>query len=66
VVVQETGWSRHLPAGQGALSFRTPPEAAEAMDRVAKDYRSHAQNARRMAEEWFDARKVCADLLSRA
>jgi hypothetical protein len=65
VVVQETGWSRHLPAGQGALNFQTPAEAAEAMDRVAKDYRFHAQHARRLAEEFFDAAKVCADLLSK-
>jgi hypothetical protein len=63
VVVQETGWSRHLPAGQGALAFRTLEEAAESLARVKKDYGDHARAARKMAEEFFDSKKVCADLL---
>jgi len=62
-VVQETGWSRHLPGGQGAIPFQTAEEAADSMERVARDFRSHARAARRMAEEFFDARKVCGDLL---
>ena len=65
VVVQETGWSHHLPAGHGAFAFRTPEEAADSLDRVSKDYRSHAQHARRMAEQFFDAKKVCSDLLAK-
>ena len=65
VVVQETGWSRHLPSGQGALAFHTPEEAAAAMDEVAADYGSHARAARRLAVDFFDSKKVCTELLKK-
>jgi hypothetical protein len=66
VVVQETGWTRHLPSGQGALAFRDAAEAAEGMARVRSDYSAHAQAARKMAVEFFDAKKVCQELLRAA
>ena len=63
VVVEETGWSRHLPAGKGALAFRDAAEAAEGIAQVSSDYPAHAQAARKMAVEFFEAKKVCQDLL---
>lgn len=63
VVVQETGWTKHLPSGHGALSFTDLAEAAEAIDRVTKDYSHHAQAARQLAEEHFEAKRVCQHLL---
>jgi hypothetical protein len=63
VVVQETGWTKHLPSGHGALSFANLAEAVEAIARVTQDYAHHAQAARRMAEEHFDAKQVCQHLL---
>jgi hypothetical protein len=65
VVVQETGWSRHLPAGCGAIPFSTLTEATEALNRVTCDYSLHAKAARNMAREHFEATKVCQDLVAR-
>lgn len=63
VVVQDTGWSDHLPSGDGVLAFRTMEEAVTAIDTVAKNYSHHCEAARTYAREYFDAAKVCADLL---
>jgi len=63
IVVQETGWTRHLPSGLGALAFQTTEEAAEGIRRISLDYSRHSQAARKMAEEFFDAKKVCGGLL---
>jgi hypothetical protein len=63
VVVQDTGWSDHLPSGDGVLAFRTLDEAAKAINTVAENYDHHCQAARTYARTYFDAAKVCADLL---
>ena len=63
VVVQDTGWSAHLPSGEGVLAFNTPEEAASALDAVSANYEFHSRAARAYAEKHFDAAKVCADLL---
>lgn len=63
VVVQETGWSDHLPSGEGVLSFSTPEEAAEAIGRVAENYTHHSEAARAYARRHFEAENVCASLL---
>lgn len=64
VVAQDTGWSDWLPAGEGLLSYRTVDEAAAALDSVLDDPQRHAAAARRLVEEHFDGREVCAQLLS--
>lgn len=63
VVVQDTGFSRVLPVGSGLLAFRTPQQAAAALDRVADDPETHGKAARALAAECFDARQVLTDLL---
>ena len=63
VVVQDTGWTAHLPSGDGVLAFTTPDEAAAALAKVSSDYDHHCRAARAYAEEHFDAEKVCAQLL---
>lgn len=63
VVVQDTGWSDHLPSGDGVLGFRTVEEASAAIAEVAKNYAHHSQAARTYAATYFDAAKVCAELL---
>ena len=57
-VVQETGFSRTLPVGTGLIGFRTLDEAVEAVGDVAARYPEHAETARRIAEEHFDAERV--------
>jgi len=61
--VQDTGWSEHLPAGEGALAFDDLDGAARGIAAVAADYDRHSAAARAFAEKYFDAAKVCADLL---
>ena len=63
VVVQETGWSRHLPSGKGAVPFTTGDEAAEGLRMVTQDYRLHAKAALSIAQEHFEASKVCQELI---
>ena len=63
VVVQDTGWSDHLPSGEGVIAFHTPQEAADALDKISGNYSHHSEAARAYAEKHFDAAKVCAELL---
>jgi hypothetical protein len=63
-VVQSTGFEWRLPAGEGLLTFATVEEAARAIETVERDYRAHAEAARRIAEEQMDARLVLGSILS--
>jgi hypothetical protein len=63
VLAQETGFSRHHPAGEGLLAFSTPEEAAEGVERIARDYETHTRAARRLAEEQFESDRVLGGLL---
>jgi len=65
-VVQHTGPSRFLPDAAGLFRFRTPDEAARALDTIAADYEHQCRLARALAEEYFDARQVVARALERA
>ena len=62
-VVQETGWSRHLPSDRGVLPFTNLDEAAEGLAKVTRNYSEHSKAAREIALEFFDAKKVCQKLL---
>ncbi len=66
VVVQDTGFTKWLPVGEGILSFRTLEEAAAAIRDVERDYARHAKAARRSAEEYFDSDKVLTRLIDEA
>ena len=65
VIMQETGFSRYLPTGEGLFSFSTEEEALDAIEAVHADYRRHSAAARRIAREFFDAERVIGDLLRR-
>ena len=62
-LVQETGFSRHLPVGQGLISFSTLAEAIEGAERIRQDYELHSRSARTLAEEFFDSDKVLGGLI---
>jgi hypothetical protein len=47
-----------IPTGEGLLAFSTFAEAEEAIAAVAANYGRHAQAAREIALEYFDARRV--------
>jgi hypothetical protein len=62
-IVQETGFSQHLPVGEGLLSFRTMDEAVAGADAIICDYDRHCRAARLIAEQYFDSDKVIGQLL---
>ncbi len=62
-LVQETGFGRHIPTGQGLLSFRGMDEAVEKAHAIVRDYPGHCRAARRVAEEYFEAERVIRALL---
>jgi hypothetical protein len=65
-LVQDTGWSAHLPSGSGLLAFSTPEEALAGLERVDRDYTVHARCAAQIARECFDASRVLPALLDTA
>ena len=66
VIVQDTGFRTTLPSGAGLLTFTTVEEAVDAVRAVTADWSLHSAAARRIAEQYFAAKLVLADLLDRA
>jgi hypothetical protein len=65
-LVQDTGFSRNYPTGEGLLPFRTLEEAAAGAALIASDRAMHSRAARALAEEHFDSDKVLARFLEEA
>jgi hypothetical protein len=65
-LVQDTGWTAHLPNGDGLLAFTDPDEALAGIDRINAGYAAHARRAREIARECFDARSVLPRLIETA
>ena len=63
-LVQSTGFEAHLPVGRGLVTFQTPDEAVQRLREIEGDYLGHAEAARAVAEEWFDATRVCERMLA--
>ena len=66
VVLQDTGFSRHLPTGEGLLEFVDLEGAIGAIEKVEADHPSHSAAARSLAVEHLDARKVVGRILDEA
>ena len=62
-LVQDTGWTDHLPAGEGLLSFSSVDEALSGIDRINSDYNRHRDRAVEIAREHFEAGRVLGRLL---
>ena len=65
-MLQETGYSSALPVGQGLLTFKTLEEAVAAVQEIEGDYSRHAKAAREIADEYFDAETILANLLEQS
>jgi len=65
-LVQDTGWTAHLPSGEGLLAFSSPDDAVAGIDTINRDYARHARRASEIAREHFDARIVLPRLLETA
>lgn len=63
VVVQETGFSKVLPTGEGIISFKTMDEAVEGIRDIEKNYDRHCKAAREIAEKYFDSDQVLSKLI---
>jgi hypothetical protein len=62
-IVQDTGFSRFLPTGEGLFTFSTPDEALAAIEEVAANYERHSAAALEIAHEHFDAKRVLTRLI---
>jgi len=63
VIAQETGFSSHLPTGEGLISFTTLEEAVGAVEDARADPVRHSRAARQIAEEHLDATRVLERLV---
>ena len=62
-VVQETGFSAHVPPGPGLHAFATVDEAVAALAAIRADYPRACAHARELAASHFRAEDVCAAIL---
>ena len=62
-VVQDTGFSEHLPSGRGLFAVRTREEAAAAIEEINRDFALHSRCAREIAAEYLDATKVMGGIV---
>src|SRR4051812_10994629 len=62
-LVQDTGWSAHLPHGEGLLAFSSEDEAIAGIDRINSNYQAQARRASEIARDHFDSAKVLRPLL---
>jgi hypothetical protein len=62
-LVQDTGWTGHLPSGEGLLSFASPAEALAGIEAINSQYARHARRAQEIAREHFEARHVLTRLI---
>ena len=65
-LLQDTGFSRNYPVGEGLVAFTTLDEAAAGAERIASDYEAHRAAARALAEERFDSDRVLPRFLAEA
>ena len=63
VLLEDTGFSDHLPCGRGLFAVRSVSEAAAALQEVDGNYDRHSKWARELAREHLDARVVLRKFL---
>ncbi len=61
-LVQDTGFGRTYPVGDGLVAFSTLDEAVTGAEAILGDYERHCRAARSLAEEWFDSDRVLSGL----
>ena len=63
VVLQETGFSSHLPVGEGLFAVKDVMKAKEAIETIESNYDYHAQKAYEIAQEYLETKKVLSRFL---
>jgi len=66
VLLQDTGFSDWLETGSGIIPFKSSEEALAGIEEINRRYEFHCHAARKIAEDYFDARKVLSYLIDRA
>ncbi|MDQ3101020.1 MAG: hypothetical protein M3R08_06510, partial [Bacteroidota bacterium] len=64
VVLQETGFSKHLPVGEGLFAVNSAEEAKNALEKIESNYEWHSRRAYEIAVEYLEAKKVLANFLN--
>ena len=65
VVVQDTGFTDHIPVGSGLHAFSSLKEAVIAIEQVESNYEDEASSARELAKQCFAAPMVLGEMLDR-
>jgi hypothetical protein len=65
-VVQDTGFSAHLPTGEGLFAYRTLEEAACGLEEAVSNYEHHSRAAREIAIAHFSPEAVLLPLIEKA
>jgi hypothetical protein len=63
-LVQDTGFSRHIPTGAGLIAFLTLDDAIAGAAEIRANHERHGAAARELAEAYFDSRIVITRLLA--
>ena len=63
VLVQETGFGRDVPVGEGLLTFSTLEQAIDGARSIRNRYDAHSGCAREIAEKFFDSDAVLGRML---
>jgi len=58
VVLQDTGFSQHLPCGEGLFAVTNVEEAASAIEEATGNYLHHSKRAREIAADHLEAQQV--------
>jgi hypothetical protein len=62
-VVQETGWSRFIPPGDGLIAFETMEQAVDGIKRILAEPEKHGRAAYEIAREYLTPQKVLTPML---
>lgn len=65
VVLQDTGFSKHIPTGEGVMAFSNLEEAVYCLEQVEGDYERHSKKAREIARTHFSSEVVLRDILKK-
>jgi hypothetical protein len=65
-LVQDTGWTAHLPHGDGLIAFSTPEDALAGSDRIHSQYGHHAKSPGEIARACYAADGILTRLLDTA
>jgi len=66
VVMEDTGLGRHVPVGQGLLTYTDVESAAACLEAVDRDYAKHAAAALEFAREHLDSDRVLSRIAALA